>query len=110
MDWWRQSLVEAGYLRNEVPRPIIDIRAVLNGEDAARELVKYMTKDLDASGSKIPAWMFAEVYKELDGARTTQGSRGFVKRGSRKPICDCGASQWTRTTATRKEQPVEEPR
>jgi hypothetical protein len=90
--------------------PIVDIRAVDNGEDAARELVKYMTKDLDATGSKIAPRVFAEIYKELDGARTTHGSRGFLKRGSRKAACECGASQWTRTIAKRSPKPAEEPR
>jgi hypothetical protein len=73
--------------------PIIDIRAVSDPSSVALELVKYLTKDIDANGDKIDPDLYAKVYCALDGHRSVQASRGFMKRGEpTEHACECGAS------------------
>jgi hypothetical protein len=65
-----------------------DVRQVRGGS-VHKELVKYITKDWH-QGARLPAHVFAEVYKALDCRRMTQASRGFVKLGVRLRVCpDC---------------------
>ena len=101
--WWRQALLEAGYSVHQLSmlnRP--DIREVTNPDEVSLELVKYMTKDIDPEGQKLPAELYAEVYKAFDGRRVTQASAGFMKLAERDLRCDCGANVWrtTRKSAT----------
>ena len=90
--WWTTALARAGY--EDAQRPIVDIREVTNGESVQRELVKYLTKDIDAQGKKIPPELYAKVYMALDGRRVVQASRGFMSRAGKGPCAcvECGAS------------------
>lgn len=94
IEWWRASLIRAGYAEADLRHLMIDIRAMTNGEKGANEVIKYMTKDLVADGSRIDPALYARVYCALDGVRTTQGSRGFIKLAERKSACACGACGW----------------
>jgi hypothetical protein len=95
---WRESVAAAGYSWRDGAQPVIDVRATRprNGrsdDSVALELVKYMTKDLDAGGLVDPE-LYALVYELFDGSRRTQGSSGFVARGEAErvpaPPCSCG--------------------
>lgn len=86
--WWLDALRCVG---RPVAKVIVDIRAVTDGESGANEVIKYITKDITEDGEKIDPELFAEVYAALDGARTTQASRGFLKLGHREACClTCG--------------------
>jgi hypothetical protein len=89
--WWRQALDEQiDGVRLE--RVIIDIREVHN-DGAERELIKYLTKDITANGDKVAPELYAEVYKALDGHRSTQASRGFIAKAKvEKRACECGCA------------------
>jgi hypothetical protein len=95
---WRDALSACGYRwADEDAQPVIDVRSVRarNGrtDDAiALELLKYMTKDLDAGGLIDPE-LYALVYELFDGSRRTQGSSGFIARGQVERVvapCSCG--------------------
>lgn len=65
---------------------------VTDGQSAARELIKYMLKDITANGDKIPPDVFARVYEALAQRRMRQASKGFMGLAKRaKPCCECGA-------------------
>jgi len=87
--WWGQALADVTGEPTAL-RAIIDIREATGGFE--RELIKYLTKDIMADGSKVPPELYAEVYKALDGHRNTQASKGFMgkgKQGAHK--CECGS-------------------
>jgi hypothetical protein len=88
-DRWRRALARVGCV---IDRPIVYIEGVSDGRSAARELIKYMLKDITANGDKIPADVFSLVYKALAERRMRQGSKGFMglAKGA-KPCCECGA-------------------
>jgi hypothetical protein len=89
--WWREALAEQTGCAS-VERVIIDIREV-HDEGAERELIKYLTKDITANGEKLAPELYAQVYKALDGLRTTQASRGFMGRAAQEERrCDCGCA------------------
>jgi hypothetical protein len=90
--WWTTALRAAGCPNYVQPiRP--DLHEVYSENGAASELIKYMTKDIDANGDKIPPSIYAELYKSLDDRRLTQGSRGFMALANReRPRCECGSS------------------
>jgi hypothetical protein len=89
-DWWGQALAAEGCAASRV---IVDIAAVRDPHSAAAELIKYMLKDITASGEKIPPAVFARVYEALAGRRMRQGSQGFIGLAKRVlPCCECGAT------------------
>lgn len=89
--WWREALAEQTHLLG-VERVVVDIRAV-RADGAEHELIKYLTKDITASGEKIAPELYAEVYIALDGHRNTQASRGFIGKGKTdKHACECGCA------------------
>jgi hypothetical protein len=91
-DWWSRSLIEAGCPPHLATRPIVDIRAVHGRDGGARELIKYLTKDITRTGDTVAAEVYAEVYKALDTRRALQASRGFMGRAKREQsVCACGA-------------------
>lgn len=84
-DWWATAL--------GVEDAIVDIKEVHDSRGAAQELIKYLTKDIDANGDKIAAELYAEVYMALDEKRLTQASRGFMRLAGTGPLpCECGAA------------------
>lgn len=86
--WWGQALAEVTGEPMAL-RAIVDIREAKGGFE--RELIKYLTKDIMADGSKVPPQLYAEVYKALDGHRNTQASRGFMGKGKQVASrCECG--------------------
>jgi hypothetical protein len=89
--WWRQALAEQ--VRDAtVVRVIVDIREV-HADGAEHELIKYLTKDITANGEKVAPELYAEVYKALDGHRSTQSSRGFTAKAEvEKRVCECGCA------------------
>jgi hypothetical protein len=105
--WWREALAEqTGCVRADPV--IIDLRVVL-ADGAEHELIKYLTKDITANGSKLAPELYAEVYKALDGQRSTQASRGFMGRGvEEKRACECGCAfpKRVRRQATDKDGPA----
>lgn len=86
--WWRESLNEqAAYEAQEV---IVHIQEV-DANGAERELIKYLTKDIDAKGEKLAPELYAEVYKALDAQRSTQASKGFMGKAQKeRRECECG--------------------
>jgi hypothetical protein len=93
--WWATAL--------NVPDAIVDVREVRDSNGAAQELIKYLTKDIDANGDKIAPSLYAEVYKALDGARLTQSSSGFIGLARREPAaCECGVALPRRVRRARK--------
>ncbi|HKO46263.1 MAG TPA: hypothetical protein VJV79_00985 [Polyangiaceae bacterium] len=89
--WWREALFEQTNDAS-VERVIVDIREV-HGEGAEHELIKYLTKDITATGEKVAPEIYAQVYIALDGHRSTQTSRGFMGKGKlEKRACDCGCA------------------
>jgi hypothetical protein len=104
LDWWEAALQHEGCILDA--RPIIDIRAVDDAESVASELIKYLTKDIDANGQKIEPDLYAKVYCALDGHRALQASRGLMQRAEREPrACECGA---TLPRLVRKKKPQED--
>jgi hypothetical protein len=74
----------------------VHICELRGGPQAGQELIKYMTKDIDENGEKVPAELYAQVYVALDGRRITQCSRGLMQLAQREQHCECGASSWHR--------------
>lgn len=83
-EWWRSALLVAGGSLGDGVNPIVDIRAVKDPSSGAAELVKYMTKDIDQNGEKIPPELYAQVVIALDAHRQAQASKGFMKRATAK--------------------------
>lgn len=106
--WWREALAEeTGYVRTDPV--IIDLREVLS-DGAEHELIKYLTKDITANGTKLAPELYAEVYKALDGQRSTQASRGFMGRAVvEKQACECGCPFPKRVRKTRDTPPAPKP-
>jgi hypothetical protein len=89
-EWWAHALAAEGCAATRV---IVDIKAVTDPRTAAVELIKYMLKDITASGEKIPPAVFARVYEALAGRRMRQASEGFIGLAKRvSPCCECGAT------------------
>lgn len=88
-EWWSCALNND----SGVTAPIIDIRQVTESDSIASELIKYLTKDIDANGEKLDPELYAKVYCALDSRRSLQSSRGLMQRAN-KGIrqCECGAS------------------
>jgi hypothetical protein len=89
--WWHEALAE--HSESDVPgNVVIDIREA-KSSGAEHELIKYLTKDITANGEKIAPELYAEVYRTLDGQRSTQPSRGFMGlAGKAERQCECGCT------------------
>jgi hypothetical protein len=55
--------------------------------DPSKELVKYIFKDIESDGTKIPPRVMATLYECRDRKRFAQGSRGFIQLGESEPSC-----------------------
>lgn len=89
--WWRCALKTAGVKTEVANAAIIDLPEVRSHDGAARELIKYLTKDILPSGDLVSPKVFSELYIALDGKRVTQCSAGFFKGLDRSAECSCGA-------------------
>jgi len=75
-----------------VDHPVLDIRAVKDGQGGAYELIKYLTKDITASGEKVPPNVYAQVMEAVEARRLTQPSAGFLGLvTTRAGACECGS-------------------
>jgi hypothetical protein len=91
-EWWATALRGAGCALEPSSDVIIHIQKIEGEDGGARELIKYLTKDITSNGEKLSPALYAEVYKALDGRRIVQGSSGFIARAERAAKrCDCGA-------------------
>lgn len=89
-DLWRRALLRVGC---DIAEPIVHVEAVTNGEQASRELIKYMLKDIMADGGKVPPAVFALVFEALAQRRMRHASKGFMSLAKQaKPCCECGAT------------------
>lgn len=84
-DLWRRALLKAGCPPAACLEPIIDIRAMTDPRDGAQELIKYLTKDINANGEKLSPALYAQVIEALDQHRQSQGSKGFMGRADKEP-------------------------
>lgn len=89
--WWRCALRTAGVPADIANTAHIDVCEATTHDGAARELIKYLTKDILPSGELVSPKIFAEVYMALDGRRVSQASAGFFKGIDRSAECSCGA-------------------
>jgi hypothetical protein len=88
-DWWRRALENVGFGDASGVLPYIEC---VYG-DPSKELVKYIFKDVDSDGSKIPPVVMAKLYECRDQKRFTQGSRGYIQLGESDPSCpECHVS------------------
>jgi hypothetical protein len=107
-DWWRHALEGAGYPVGE--HLVIDLRRVEDPTSAARELIKYMLKDITANGEKIEPALFAQVYEALATRRMRQASKGFMGLAKvARPCCECGATLPRRVRLQPKPKPGDVP-
>ncbi len=89
--FWRCALRTAGYTKASTLWVIVEIKKVWTPDGAARELVKYMTKDILPDRRHVGPDAFARVYEALDGKRLMQSSAGFFKALDHRMRCGCGA-------------------
>jgi replication protein len=98
--FWRSALRTVGYSRESTGWCIVKIKKVWSPDGAARELIKYMTKDILPDRSHVTADVFARVYERLDGRRLMQSSAGFFAGLDQRPRCECGAVGCFRRSST----------
>ncbi len=90
--WWRTALAQADCPAELAVRAIVHIEEITESDGGARELIKYLTKDITDGGQKLDPQLYAQVYKALDGRRSTQSSRGFMSKAKReRQVCECGS-------------------
>jgi len=90
--WWSGALRDVGCPLPAEQNAIIHIEQIRDEDGGARELIKYLTKDITAGGERVSPALYAEVYMALEGRRMTQASRGFMARAVREGRrCECGA-------------------
>jgi hypothetical protein len=82
-DWWRRALESVGF--GDASRVLPHIELCYG--DPSQELVKYIFKDIDRDGAKIPPRVMAKLYECRDRKRFAQGSRGFIELGESEPCC-----------------------
>jgi len=97
---WHRALIAS-----EPPEPIdpskllgVDIQ-FKSAEAVARELIKYLTKDLEyrkgrygaPSMALVRPAVYATVYKVFVGTRRVQSSRGFMRAATVRRCLDCGS-------------------
>jgi len=89
---WAQALRTAGFPKDSVQNVVVHLQLVRDGERAANEVIKYLTKDILPDRSFVDPAVFSEVYEMLDGKRVTQPSAGFFLGLDSRATCECGAS------------------
>jgi hypothetical protein len=92
-DWWRHALNSTGTIALSVTDSAHTF--ITNPESqgqVAQELIKYLTKDIDACGRKIPPEVYAEVYAAYSQRLATQASSGFKAdtAANRRACLKCG--------------------
>jgi hypothetical protein len=88
-EWWCHALERVGFGDASQVLPYIE---ECYG-DPSKELVKYIFKDIDSDGAKIPPRVMAKLYECRDRKRFAQGSRGFIQLGKSDPSCpECHVS------------------
>jgi hypothetical protein len=97
LEAWAQALRTAGVQRATKDNVIVYIQEVHDGEGAAKEVIKYLTKDVLPDRQLVDPIVFGEVYAALDGRRTTQG---FFKNIDDLATCECGATGCFKRTNT----------
>jgi hypothetical protein len=98
--FWRCALRTAGYSKESTRWCILKINQVWTPDGAARELIKYMTKDILPDRSQVAPDAFARLYETLDGRRLMQSSAGFFSELDVRMRCECGAVGCFRRSAT----------
>lgn len=86
--WWECALRTAGM---QVHVAIVHIERCHGVDGVAKELIKYLTKDILPNQQQVSVETFAELYKAVHGHRITQSSAGFFKGIDRRAECPCGA-------------------
>lgn len=87
--WWQAALEKVGF--GDASRVLPYIERCYG--DPSKELVKYIFKDIDSGGKKIPPHVMAKLYECRDRKRFAQGSRGFIQLGESDPSCpECHVS------------------
>lgn len=71
---------------------VFKVQVVPDGEDAANEVIKYLTKDILPDRSLVDPAVYSDLCKMLDGKRVTQPSAGFFRGIDARATCECGAS------------------
>jgi hypothetical protein len=105
--WWRDALLRAGLPAELANLVVLDVRELIDPTQGAQELIKYLTKDIDAQGKKIAPEVYAEVYKAFDGRRMTQPSSGFMALAEQRPNrCECGTELPKRVSVKRPRAPA----
>jgi hypothetical protein len=105
-DLWRRALSRVGC---DVAAPIVHVEVVTDGERAARELIKYMLRDITVEGGKVPPAVFALVFEALARRRIRHASKGFMGLAKRaKPCCERGAVLPRRVTKKQNAEPAKE--
>jgi hypothetical protein len=97
---WKRALRTAGFPKATVETVITHIQIVDDGEGAAREVIKYLTKDILPNQELVDPRVFALVYQVLDGKRTTQASARFFGGIDDRAECECGATGAFRRSST----------
>lgn len=88
-NWWQRALEQVGF--GDASRVLPYIERCYG--DPSKELVKYIFKDIDSHGAKIPPRVMAKLYECRDRKRFAQGSRGFIQLGETEPSCpECNVS------------------
>jgi hypothetical protein len=82
-DWWCRALEKVDF--GDASRVLPHIEKCHG--DPSKELVKYIFKDIDGDGAKIPPLVMAKLYECRDRKRFAQGSRGFIQLGESEPSC-----------------------
>jgi hypothetical protein len=98
--FWRSALRTVGYSAASTEWCILKIKKVWTLDGAARELIKYMTKDILPDRTHVAPEVFARVYETLDGRRLMQSSAGFFGNLDQRMRCECGAVGCFRRTST----------
>lgn len=106
--FWRVALQRIGFPIGDDDALVIDLRAIRGKDGAANEIIKYLTKDVTSGGTLVAPEWYARMYAALDGTRTMQGSRGFIKQGDSAPACmHCKARAFRVSVHTSRESATE---
>lgn len=100
LEAWAQALRTAGVRCATKDTVIVFIQQVHDGEGAAYEVIKYLTKDILPDRQFVSPEVFGEVYAALDTRRITQSSKRFFKNIDDHAVCECGASDCFKRTNT----------
>jgi hypothetical protein len=88
---WTVALKRSGFSIATGVRAVVHVQQA-RGQSVAKELIKYLLKDLASGGGYVEPAEYAKVYVAFDGMRAVQASRGFFKlAGKHVARCACGA-------------------